>query len=156
MKSYFFVLVVLALAMVACGPQTQSVTLFYYDPAKDQDGSGNLLCSPAGLALVERELRADFAGEALIEETIRLLMAGDLSAAERAQGITTDFPLEDLALTTATLVDGELTLSFDDPNFRTSGGACRVAILWAQIEGTARQFVGVEQVRYTPEELFQP
>jgi hypothetical protein len=130
--------------------------MFYYDPALDQDGTGNVLCSAAGLVSVERQLPAGLAGEALIEESIRLLIAGELSAEERAQGITTEFPLEGLALTGAALEDGELTLAFEDPNFRTSGGACRVTILWAQIEETARQFAGVDHVRFVPEDLFQP
>jgi len=36
------------------------------------------------------------------------------------------------------------------------GGACRTGILRAQIEATAEQFDGVNQVRFIDEELFQP
>ncbi|MFN3301828.1 MAG: hypothetical protein ACK413_02260 [Patescibacteria group bacterium] len=41
-------------------------------------------------------------------------------------------------------------------NFSFVGGACRVGILWFQIEETAKQFPGVEKVQFLPEEIFQP
>jgi len=43
-----------------------------------------------------------------------------------------------------------------DSNNATNGGACRVAILWYQIEATAKQFPNVKEVRYLPETLFNP
>jgi hypothetical protein len=49
-----------------------------------------------------------------------------------------------------------LTLEFNDPENKTSGGSCRSGILWAQIKKTAEQFDDVEEVRFQPEELFQP
>jgi len=159
MKAYKFLVcwVALAALLISCAPQhSQQILLYYYDPELDRDASGNIQCTNAGLVPVQRKLPISLFGEALIEETIRLLIAGELTAEERGQGITTEFPIEDLVLTGATLIGGELTLSFEDPGFRTSGGACRAAILWAQIEATALQFPGVEQVRFSPEDLFQP
>lgn len=41
-------------------------------------------------------------------------------------------------------------------NNKTNGGSCRAGILWFQIEATAKQFSEVKQVRFLPEELFQP
>jgi hypothetical protein len=38
----------------------------------------------------------------------------------------------------------------------TTDGSCRVGILWAQIEATAEQFPGVNEVKFLPGELFQP
>ena len=103
-----------------------------------------------------RTLAASLSGERLIEETIRLLMAGELTAEERAQGLTTEYPLDGVTLDDVALSDGTLTLTFSDPNHLTSGGACRAGILWLQIEQTALQFDEVEQVRFQPEDLFQP
>jgi len=160
MKLLYFTLWIagLALALVACAPQqdTRQISLYYYDPSLDQDASGNILCSPAGLVAVQRELPVSLVGDVLIEETIRKLISGELTEGERALGITTEFPLEGLVMESAALRDGELTLSFKDPNFASSGGACRVTVLRAQVEATAMQFLDVVQVRFIPDELFQP
>ena len=79
-----------------------------------------------------------------------------LTEEERTAGIATEYPLEGLSLKGASLKDGILTLEFNDPSNRTGGGSCRVGILWFQIEATAKQFSEVQQVRFMPEELFQP
>lgn len=134
-------------------PQDRAVSLYYYNPALDEDESGNILCSAQGLVAVARSVPE---GSTVIEDTIRLLIEGDLTEAERAQGLTTEFPLEGFSLTSARLENGVLTLTFTDAMNRSGGGACRVGILWAQIERTARQFTGVQEVRFEPEELFQP
>lgn len=150
-------IIALTFLLVSCAPQTSpQVSLYYYDPELDLDASGNVQCTRAGLVPVQREMPGSLSGSALIEETIRMLISGVLTAEERAQGIATEFPLEGFVLSGASLEEGELTLAFEDPNFSTSGGACRAAILWAQIEETARQFGGVDHVRFVPEELFQP
>jgi hypothetical protein len=64
--------------------------------------------------------------------------------------------LEGFALVSSELAGGTLMLTFDDPQNKTSGGSCRVSILRAQIEATAKQFPGVNEVRFVPAELFQP
>lgn len=138
------------------GPQSQSVTLYFYNPDNDLDASGNILCSPAGLVAVPRELDAALEGEALIQATLDLLLAGELTAEETAQGVTTEFPLDGVTLESAALDGSTLFLTFNDPNFQTSGGACRAGILWAQVEATARQFPGVSEIRVQPDEAFQP
>lgn len=137
----------------AAAPTTAPVTLYYYEPAKDTDESGNILCSARGLVGVQREIPAS---ETVIEDTIRLLLRGELTEGERTAGIMTEFPLEGVSLTSAVLQDGTLTLTFADPLNKTGGGSCRVAILWAQIAATAQQFPLVQAVRFAPEELFQP
>lgn len=133
---------------------TKSVKLFYYNPELDKDESGNIACSRNGLAPVERKIPIT---QTSIQDTIKLLLSGELTDEERAQGINTEYPLEGLSLKGASLKDGVLTVEFDDPNNnKTVGGACRVGILWFQIEATARQFPEVRQVRFLPEEIFQP
>lgn len=134
-------------------PGERTVSLFYYNPALDQDASGNVMCTPDGLVPVSRTI----ASATPIEDTIRLLLRGDLTAAERAQGITTEYPLQGVTLSSVALSeDGSLRIALNDPERRTGGGSCRAAVLWAQIRATALQFPGVEEVSFQPEDLFQP
>lgn len=133
--------------------QTRQILLYYYSPENDKDELGNIMCSPAGLVAVGREIAFT---PTPIQDAVNLLIKGELSEAEIAAGIATEFPLEGLALKGANLADGVLTLEFDDPQNKTGGGSCRVGILWAQIEATAKQFDGVNEARFIPEELFQP
>lgn len=133
--------------------EEQTVQLFYYDPEEDTDAGGNIMCSREGLVAVERTIPDT---ETPIEDTIKLLINGDLTAEEEAQGITTEYPLPGVELQGARLEDGALTLEFNDPQSQLSGGSCRVGILWFQIEETALQFPTVQTVQFEPEELFQP
>ena len=129
------------------------IKLYYYNFSKDKDASGNISCTPNGLEYVERNIPLTITP---IQDAIKLLLKGELTAAERTDGITTEFPLSGLELEGASLKDGTLTLAFADPQNKTSGGSCRAGILWFQIEATAKQFPEVSSVRFLPEELFQP
>ncbi len=133
--------------------EVRDVVLYYYNPARDTDAEGNILCSRAGLVSVQREIPVTITP---IQDTVRLLLEGELTPAERAQGITTEYPLEGFTLVGANIDGGTLALEFDDPDNMTSGGSCRAGILWFQIEQTALQFDEVESVRFIPEDLFQP
>lgn len=129
------------------------IKLYYYNPLKDKDASGNIMCSKNGLENIERSIPLT---KTPIQDAIKLLLKGELTPQERSQGITTEFPLLGLELKGASIKDGVLTLEFNDPQNRTSGGSCRVSILWFQIEATAKQFIEVSSVRFLPEGLFQP
>ncbi|MDP1719060.1 MAG: GerMN domain-containing protein [bacterium] len=133
--------------------ETQSVKLYYYNPGLDRDKSGNILCSRQGLEVVDRKIPTT---QNPIVDTIRLLLNGGITGEERSRGVITEYPLAGLALENTNLKNGTLTLTFDDPNNKTSGGACRAGILWFQIEATAKQFPEVKEVLFVPEELFQP
>ncbi len=128
------------------------IMLYYYNPALDQ-GPGGAQCSKTGLVAVNREIPPT---PTPLTETIKLLLRGELSDEERAQGITSEFPLAGVTLGSASIKDGVATLTFNDPQNNTGGGSCRVAVLWAQIEATAKQFPKVKSVSFMPEELFQP
>ncbi|TAJ13341.1 hypothetical protein EPO56_03185 [Patescibacteria group bacterium] len=128
------------------------IKLYFYNPSLDQ-GIGGVQCSKNGLVEVLRELPKT---ETPLKDSIELLLRGELSAEERTQGITTEFPLSGVSLTSATINNGVATLTFDDPQQKTVGGSCRTAILWAQIRATAEQFPTVTSVRFMPEDLFQP
>jgi len=132
---------------------TREVLLYYYNPENDRDETGNIKCSRDGLVALEREIPIS---QTPIQDTINLLLEGKLTEEEKFQGITTEYPLGSLKLLGANLEDGVLTLEFEDPLNKTSGGACRVGVLWFQIEATAKQFEEVEGVYFLPEELFQP
>lgn len=131
----------------------KTVKLYYYNSEIDKDESGNILCSKKGLVSVERKIPLT---KTPIQDTIRLLLLGKLTNEERTQGITTEYPLEGFSLKGASLKDGILKITFNDPNNKTVGGACRVGILWFQIEATAKQFPEVREVRFLPQDLFQP
>jgi hypothetical protein len=131
-----------------------TVKLFYYDPLLDRiQGTNNLKCSRSGLDPVTRVIPTSTSP---IKDTITLLLRGELSNEEKQAGATTEFPLPGFALTGTALKNGVLTLSFVDPQNKTSGGSCRTGILWFQIEATAKQFPGVTQVKFLPTTLFQP
>lgn len=129
------------------------IKLFYYNPEKDKDAKGQILCSKQGLEEVQRIL---LRSENLIEDALKLLIKGELIQSEKNSGLTTEFPLLGLELESATLENGNLVLKFKDPNNKTIGGSCRVGVLWAQIEATAKQFPQVASVKFLPKELFQP
>ncbi len=133
--------------------KTRKITLYYYNPQADKDESGNVLCTRAGLAPLAREIPLT---KTPIQDAINLLLRGDLTASEKQAGITTEFPLPGLVLIGANLASGFLTLEFDDPQNKTSGGSCRAGVLWFQIEATAKAAAGVDRVRFVPETLFQP
>lgn len=123
------------------GLAERSVKLYYYNQELDKDESGNIACSRNGLVVVERKIPTT---QTPIQDTIKLLLSSGLA------------DLEGVSLKGASLKNGILILEFDDPDSKTVGGACRVGILWFQIEATAKQFPEVQQVRFLPEELFQP
>ena len=136
--------------------RTRKVLLYYYNPEKDKDENGNIKCSRDGLVAIERLIPVS---QTPIKDTIELLLKGkdNLTEEELAQGITTEFPLDSFRLKSVNLKeDGTLFLEFEDPLNKTVGGACRVGILWFQIEATAKQFPQVKKVHFLPETLFQP
>ncbi len=133
--------------------KTREILLYYYNSENDKDSEGNIMCGVQGLVAVNRQISLS---QTPVQGAINLLMKGELSKEETAAGVATEFPLEGLELKGANLNDGFLTLEFGDPQNKTSGGSCRVGILRAQIEATAKQFEGVNEVRFVPEELFQP
>lgn len=134
----------------------KKVLLYYYNPEKDKDETGNIKCSKDGLVAVEREIKVT---KTPIQDTINLLLKGkdNLTAADISKGITTEYPLERFSLAEVNFKnDGTLILKFNDPLHKTSGGSCRVSILWLQIEATAKQYPVVKKVQFLPEDLFQP
>lgn len=125
------------------------VSLYYYSKQLDPNGD----CTQEAIVPVKRSLNKT---QTPIQDAIRMLIKGDLTSNELATGLTTEFPLEGFELKAANLKDGDLTLEFIDPKMKTSGGSCRVNLLWSQIEKTATQFPEVKTVNFVPKDLFQP
>lgn len=134
-------------------PQTsETVWLYYYNEEVDTDAQGNVGCSTESVLPVSRSLES----ENIIEETIKLLLEGEITQSEEDQGFQTEFPHAAFRLLSHEQENGILTLMFTEVPGFTTGGSCRVGLLRAQIEKTALQFPQVEEVRILPEELFQP
>ncbi len=133
----------------------QDVELFYYNQELDTDESGNVMCSPDSVSPVSRSVAATTQDE-LIKKTLNLLLEGNLSQAEKDQGLSTEFPNPDFELEDLSLENGVLTLTFTEVPGFTSGGSCRVTLLRAQVEETALQFPEVDEVVIQPSEIFQP
>lgn len=131
----------------------QTVKLYYYDEAKDKDASGNVRCSAQGLVAINRTIPAT---QTPLRDAIRELLEGPTSAERSQYGLDTLFPLPGVSLTSASISNGVATLTFSDPQNRTGGGSCKVNVLRAQIEATAKQFAGVTSVRIQPSTVFQP
>ena len=130
--------------------------LYYYNPEKDKDASGNILCSRKGLMPVKRAL-PKIIGAPPIKDAINLLLKGELTPEEKSRGITTEFPLAGVSLKGVALKNGEIILEFNDPQNKTGGGSWRTGILWFQIEATAKQFSSAnDKVVFSPDSLFQP
>lgn len=131
---------------------TSSIKLYYYNPKLDQ-GVGGVQCTEKGLVSVDRIVPRTISP---IQDAVRALIKGELTSGEKASGLETEYPLEGFGLVSASLSNGDLTLTFDDPKNKATGGSCRTAILWRQIEATAKQFKEVKTVKFLPEDLFQP
>lgn len=131
--------------------QSKKVSLFYYNFEADKNGDENVLCSADAVQPVERIVE-----EKSIEETIKMLLGGEIKEYEAEIGFQSEFPNSDFKLLDINLKDGVLTLEFTEVPGFTSGGSCRVELLKAQIEKTAMQFPEVDGVVIEPETLFQP
>lgn len=128
---------------------TRKVKLFYYN--KNYDPKFD--CLSDAVLSVEREIPQT---KTPIQDTIKLLIEGKLTEKETAEGFSTEFPHPEFKLFGANLKDGVLTLDFPEVPSFTTGGSCRIGLLRAQVEKTARQFSKVRAVRYTKEGIFQP
>lgn len=133
--------------------QIRKIKLYYYNVKKDKEIADYISCGPEAVLPVEREIQIT---KTPIQDAVKLLLEGRLSEEEKNNGFLTEFPLSGFKLMEANLKNGVLTLKFDDPENKTSGGSCRVGILWNQIEKTAKEFSEVKEVKFLPETIFQP
>ncbi len=129
--------------------ETKKVKLYYYN--KNYDPKFD--CLAEAVMPVEREMPKT---DTLIQDTINLLIKGEITEQEKLAGFSSEFPNSEFKLLGATLDNKVLTLNFTEVPSFTTGGTCRIGLLAAQITKTAKQFEGVKEVKFSPNELFQP
>lgn len=138
----------------AAAAKTTGIKLYYYNKIMDEALNKSIACDPNAVVAVKRDIPATVTP---LKDSINFLLKGELTADEKAQGFSTEFSADKgLKLVNAAIKDGVAALQFEDPANFTVGGSCRVRLLWAQIERTAKQFPTVREVKFLPETLFQP
>jgi len=129
--------------------ETQKIKLYYYNSNYDPKFD----CLSDAVLPVEREILIT---NTPIQDTINLLIKGEITEQEKLAGFFSEFPNPEFKLLGASLEDKTLTLSFTEVPSFTTGGSCRTNLLAAQIIKTAEQFEEVEKVKFGSIELFQP
>ncbi|MBU4000049.1 hypothetical protein KKG29_02630 [Patescibacteria group bacterium] len=98
-NNFFKLVVVLVLYSIwqLSANAPERVKLYYYNPELDRDESDNIACGRKGLAPVEKKIPIT---NTPIQDAINLLLKGkeNLTQTDKTQGITTEYPLEGLAL----------------------------------------------------------
>lgn len=126
------------------------VSLFYYNQGQDKENT----CDYQFVLPVEREISAS--GD-IIKDTVELLIKGQLTQVEKANGFTTDLPNPDFKLLDSSLSDsGTLILNFTEVPGLTSGDSCKTGLLMEEILKTVRQFPQVKKIVFQPDSLFEP
>lgn len=155
MKKYFsFLCIIFFLFLFSCSfqkPETIKIKLFYYNQALDTNQS----CAEQFVVPVEREIIKNNTN--IILQTLNLLLAWPTEE-EKTKWLTSEFPHKGFQIKNISLdkSNGILTLDFPIIPWFTSWGSCRVGLLNASIQKTAKQFAEVKDVKYTSEEIFQP
>jgi|GEM_PF-669106 len=110
---------------------------------------------------IEREIPLS---KSPLKDAINLLVTNQLTAEEKASGLLgylgSDMSNKDVTKFRLKLAvienNNTAVLTFDDPDYFSSGGSCAIGILSSQIEKTAKQFPGIKKVILQPEDRFQP
>lgn len=133
---------------------SMKVALYYFNQTADQKLPPEQQVNINSILPVYRIFPAS---QNLLVDTINELIKWNLTATEKTQWFTTEFPNTQFALLSSDLSsDGTLTLEFTQVPWFTDGWSARILILWNLIEKTVRQFPGVKNVKFLPETLFQP
>ncbi|MFA6552095.1 MAG: GerMN domain-containing protein [Candidatus Paceibacterota bacterium] len=133
--------------------KSNRIIRLYYPNSKEAEKVGDV-CSRDSILPVTRRIPIS---KTPITDAINLLIKGQVTEAEKAQGFNTEFPHEGFELADINLKeDGTLILQFTEVSGFTTGGSCRIVLLTSQITKTAMQFSEVKAVKFLPEEIFQP
>jgi hypothetical protein len=124
-----------------------ALTLYLYDGQADLEGDVPR-CFEDSLVPVTRQVGA---AQANIPYAIAIIISGDLTESERADGYVPLFPSTIWELSGSAFRDGVLTLSFA----RRSAGEDRCSgLAGVQLQKTLAQFPSVKDVRFEPEGVF--
>lgn len=98
-----------------------------------------------------------------LTDALQLLMVNTLSEAEKNFGLDSPFEdpvysnrFENFKLKNVVVNNGIANLTFEDPDYFSSGGSCRIGIMKSMLELTAKQFGSVDKVTFSPYDVFQP
>jgi spore germination protein GerM len=98
-----------------------------------------------------------------LTDTVRLLLENKLTEEEKTFGLNSPFEdpnyadrFENFELESVDINNGVAKLTFNDPDYFSSGGSCRVGLMASMIDLTVKQFGSVDQVTYSPFDVFQP
>ncbi len=126
------------------------VSLFYSKSGEE--------CSPSNV-IYSQIPKSEFT----IEGIVNLLLTNKLTDGQMKEGYLNEFAdqgnkkMDGFKLLSAEMSEtGVVTLTFEDPNFFTSSGSCRVGMMVDQIKKTVMQYPGVTDVVIMPEDIFQP
>ncbi len=133
---------------------TAEVSLFYFNNKEDAKLPIEQQVNLNSIMPVKRMISNS---KNIIQDTINLLLAWNLSQIEKDNGFVSDFPNKAFRLISMDLSpEWVLTLNFTEVPGFTSGWSARMMILADIITRTAKQFPGVNEVKILPEALFQP
>lgn len=153
--TYFFaifVLFLLTLILLNFGRQ-QSYQLFFYNESVDKGlNGGAITCDSNAVVPVVRKTKDILS----VEQILKFLIENGPLPAEQVQGFTSEFPHQGLVVQKVEIDNEILSITLSEVPGFTSGGACRVGLLRAQIEKTALQFPEIKEVKILPEEILQP
>jgi len=130
------------------------INLYYFNELEDSALPSDQQINTSSILPIQRTIRSS---QNLIADTIKVLLQGNLSEAEKDAGFMTEFPHAQFRLLDTQLdAQGTLTLTFNEVPGFTTGWSARMLILSKSIEKTALQFPQVTRVVFQPDTLFQP
>ena len=131
----------------------ETVSLFVYDKSRDQVYNGKPLCLSQAMTDITREQPSN---KASLPDIIELLMEGVLDPKERAEGLKTEFPVDQVELVNVLVHEGTATVTFHDPLRTLSEDTCRTRTLRHQLEYTILAYPGISDVEFLPEGILRP
>lgn len=134
------------------GIRYRTIKLYYYDYEKDK-------CNDyaKGIVPVERKVADSDDIETIIKDTLNLWLQGELTAEENDSGLSREISSDDDVKVTDATIDekGILTLTFSDPQRKTSGGSCHAGVLYAELEAIVWQFTEIKSFSVLPLGIFE-
>lgn len=139
--------------IISASPEeTAKVRLYYYNELLDKAlHNGEINGDSDAILPVERTIPVS---QAPINDSIRLLLKGELTNMERELGFKTELPNKNLIFLGAKREGSTLILNFEDKGFLPDIKADKIDVLKSIIIKTAMQFDNVKNVILQPDSLF--
>jgi spore germination protein GerM len=141
-------------SMIPTATAPTTVRLYYFNELEDSKLPAEQQINTNSIMPIQRTIRSS---QNLIEDTIKILLQGNISEQEKDAWFITEFPNTQFRLLDTQLdAQWTLILTFNEVPWFTSGWSARMLILSKSIEKTALQFPQVTRVVFQPDTLFQP